>query len=177
MRLRIQGRKLRVSQQLKAYIEKKISKLAHYLPALHEARVELKHEKTRDAAQSQVVEVTLWSNGHILRGEERSSEFESAVDAVLEKLYRQIDHWKGKQQRSRHQPAESAAEMAAAGTVIKRKRFGVRPMSEEDALEQMELLGHSFFLFLNRDTAEVNLVYRREDGHYGVIEPVVEGPK
>ncbi len=177
MRLRIQGRHLRVSQRLKDYIEKKIGKLEHYLPSLDQARVELKREKTRDAAQSQVVEVTLWSNGHILRGEERAADFNAAVDTVMEKLYKQIEHWKGKHHRSRTHPSPAESLETVSGQIVKRKRFVTRAMSEENAIDQMEGLGHSFFLFVNEATDELNLLYRRDDRNYGLIAPRVEPRK
>ncbi|MCL5950801.1 MAG: ribosome-associated translation inhibitor RaiA [Chloroflexi bacterium] len=176
MQLIVSGKNFEVSDRLKDYVEKKVGKLDRYLPTLTEARVELTLENTKNIAQSQVVQVTLRNNGTILRGEERSSDFTAAVDTVLEKLYKQIDRYKGKRQRARtmagHEAVEGAEETEVEGPrVVRTKRFRTTPMSEEEAIEQMELLGHSFFLFFNRDRGALNLVYRRNDGNYGLIEP------
>ncbi len=179
MQLQIQGRNLRVSRQLKTYIEKKIGKLEHYLPTLKQARVELKVEKTRDEAQREVVQVTLFNNGHILRGEERAPEFETAVDIVLEKLYKQIDRYKEKHYHRRAHSSETPAlaTPAETGRIVRRKRITTPPLTEEEAIDQMEWLGHTFFLFAHPDNGAVNLLYRRADGNYGLIEPVVETRK
>ncbi len=176
MKLYIQGRHLRVSPQLKAYVEKKISKLKHFMPALEKARVELRHENTRNAAQSQIVEVTLHNAGHILRGEERSADFTAAVDAVLENLSKQIVRWKEKHYHRRAHPAEAFEPLAspAEPRIVKRKRYAIQTMPEDFALEQIESLGHRFFLFVNDATDELNLLYRRDDGNFGLIEPVLE---
>ncbi len=176
MQLIISGKNLEVSDWLKEYVEKKVGKLDRYLPTLTEARVELALENTRNAAQSQVVQVTLRNNGTILRGEERASDFTAAVDTVMEKLTKQIDRYKGKRQRNRtaaeRETAEAVEEPEELGPrVVRTKRFRTPPMSEDDAIEQMELLGHSFFLFFNRDRGSLNLLYRRNDGNYGLIEP------
>lgn len=176
MQLIVSGKNLEVSDWLKDYVEKKVGKLDRYLPSLTEARVELALENTKNAAQSQVVQVTLRNNGTILRGEERSSDFTAAVDAVLEKLYKQIDRYKGKRQRARalaeRVPAIGMEESQADfPRIVRTKRFRTPPMSEEEAIEQMELLGHNFFLFYDRDRGSLALVYRRNDGNYGLIEP------
>jgi putative sigma-54 modulation protein len=176
MQLIISGKNLEVSDWLKDYVEKKVTKLDRYLPTLTEARVELALEDTKNSAQSQVVQVTLRNNGTILRGEERSSDFTAAVDIVLEKLYKQIDRYKGKRQRNRtageREPAEIPEEtLTAEPRVVRIKRFRTPPISEEDAIEQMELLGHDFYLFFNRERGAINVLYRRNDGNYGLIEP------
>ena len=103
MQLIISGKNLEVSDWLKEYVEKKIGKLDRYLPTLAEARVELTLEKTKNTKKSQVVQVTLRTNGTIMRGEERSSDFTVAVDTVAEKLYKQIERYKGKRNRGRTQ--------------------------------------------------------------------------
>lgn len=174
MELIVSGKNLQVSDWLKGYVEKKIGKLDRYLPTLTEARVELAVENTRNAAQSQVVQVTLRNNGHILRGEERSSDFTAAVDAVTDKLTKQIDRYKTKRQRTRvhgEPEPEPADETEPGPTIVRTKHFRTPPISEEEAIEQMELLGHSFFVFFNRDRGAINVLYRRNDGNYGLIEP------
>jgi putative sigma-54 modulation protein len=177
MQLIINGKNLEVSDWLREYVEKKIGKLDRYLPALTEARVELALEKTRNASQSQVVQVTLRTNGTIMRGEERASDFTVAIDTVAEKLYKQIDRYKGRRARNRAQGEKTPApEMEAAPAVdvprvVRVKRFHTPPMTEEEAIEQMELLGHNFFVFANREHGKINVLYRRNDGDYGLIEP------
>ncbi len=176
MQLIVSGKNLEVSDWLKEYCEKKIGKLDRYLPTLSEARVELGLEKTKDASKSQVVQVTLRNNGTILRGEERSSDFTAAIDAVSEKLTKQIDRYKGKRHRARalsdREPEpEPVEEVEPAPRIVRTKRFRTPPISEEEAIEQMELVGHNFFVFFNRDRGAINVLYRRNDGNYGVIEP------
>ncbi len=174
MQLIVSGKNFEVSDYLKEYVEKKIGKLDRKLPTLTEARVELTLENTKIAAQSQVVQVTLRNNGTILRGEERSSDFAAAVDAVSDKLLKQIERYKTKRQRSRVQgERESLAEQVEPSEpgVVRVKRFRVPPISEEEAIEQMELLGHNFYVFFNRERGMINVLYRRNDGSYGLIEP------
>ncbi len=175
MQLIVSGKNLEVSDWLKGYVEKKIGKLDRYLPTLTEARVELALESTRDAAQSQVVQVTLRNNGHILRGEERSSDFTAAVDAVTDNLTTQIARYKTKRQRARVQgereQPEPVEQVEQGPSIVRTKHFRTPPISEEEAIEQMELLGHSFFVFFNRDRGAINVLYRRNDGNYGLIEP------
>jgi putative sigma-54 modulation protein len=179
MQLIISGKNLEVSDWLKEYVEKKIGKLDRYLPGLTEARVELALENTRNTNQSQVVQVTLRTNGTIMRGEERAADFTVAVDTVTEKLYKQIDRYKGRRARSRTQgekalPMETPpAPTADLPRIVRVKRFRTPPMTEEEAIEQMELLGHNFFVFANREHGNINVLYRRNDGNYGLIEPEV----
>jgi len=179
MKLIVSGKNLEVSEGLKEYVEKKIGKLDRYLPSLTEARVEFALEKTKSAAQREVVQVTLRTNGTLLRGEERASDFGTAVDIVLEKLEKQIERYKGKHYRGRGQSeragtAEVEAEESASPRIVRTKRFRARPMTEEEAIEQMELLGHSFFVFTHRERGTISVLYRRNDGNYGLIEPEKE---
>lgn len=177
MQLIVSGKNVQVSDWLKEYVEKKVGKLDRYLPSLTEARVELALEKTRNVNQSQVVQVTLRTNGTILRGEERSSDFTAAVDSVVDKLHRQIEHYKNKRSRMRSQgepatpPADAATTESSEARIVRQKRFRIAPMTEDEAIEQMELLGHTFFLFAERETGKLNVLYRRNDGNYGLIVP------
>lgn len=173
MKLIVSGKNLEVSDGLKEYVEKKIGRLDRYLPSLTEARVELAVEPTKAATHREVVQVTLRANGTILRGEERSSDLRAAVDVVVEKLEKQIERYKGKRARARpgaeRAPASESSEDETP-RVVRTKRFRILPMSEEDAIEQMELLGHSFFIFMHLDRGTLNVLYRRNDGDYGLIE-------
>jgi putative sigma-54 modulation protein len=149
------------------------------LPGLTEARVEFALEKTKSAAQREVVQVTLRTNGTILRGEERAPDFGTAVDIVLEKLEKQIERYKGKHYRGRAQAgrtttAEAETEDTDSPRIVRTKRFRARPMTEDEAIEQMELLGHSFFVFTHRERGTIHVLYRRNDGNYGLLEPEKE---
>lgn len=179
MQVIIGGKNVQVSKALKTYVEKKIGKLDHYLPSLTEARVEFASEKTKNAEQRQVIHVTLHGNGAVLRAEERSSDMIAAVDAVLEKLYKQIDRYKGKHYHRRGKekrlPIAAVQEMETASPrIVRRKNFQTPPLTEEEAIEQMESLGHNFFVFFNRASGMLNVLYRRNDGNYGLIEPEIK---
>jgi putative sigma-54 modulation protein len=132
----------------------------------------------------QVAQITLRHvRGTILRAEERTTDIFAAVDAVVDKMYRQIERYKGKRRRRGDIQEEelggyeTAVELEesefATGRLVRRKQFSVEPMHEEEAIEQMELLGHDFYVFFNADTEAVNVVYRRRDGDYGLLEPEV----
>lgn len=183
MQLVIQGKNVEVSEWLRKYVEKKAGKLDRFLPKIDEARVELSVESTKSAQDRQVVQMTIRSNGRILRAEEKSADMFASVDAVVEKMYRQIERFKGRRYARRTQGAgEVAAEVPVlpeaeaeaeeeAPRIVRVKRFMLTPMDEEEAVEQMELLGHDFFVFYNSRTHEVNVVYRRHDGNYGLLQP------
>ncbi len=178
----ITGRNLEVTDWIRNYVNKKIGKLSRYLPEAREARVELTREKTRDATARETVQVTIWANGSILRAEERSADLFAAVDAVADKMERQIERFKGKRRRRRQQGTPAAAfpeslrmeeeeETVSGPEIVRVKQFPVSPMSVEEAIDQMELLGHDFFVFYNADANGINVVYRRKDGNYGLLQP------
>ncbi len=179
MQLIVSGKNVQVSDWLKEYVEKKLGKLDRFLPSVTEARVELSLEKTKNVQESQVVQVTLWTNGTILRGEERSSDFTAAVDQVIDKLQKQIERYKSKRTRGRSQSEpepllDQAPALESEPRIVRQKRFRIPPMTEDEAIEQMELLGHNFFLFADRATGKFNVLYRRNDGNYGLIVPETE---
>jgi len=176
MQLMIKGKNMEVSEPLKKYVQKKIGKLDRYLPTIDEVRVELSVEKAKSNQDRQVVQVTMRSNSTILRAEERSADMFAAIDAVRDKLQRQITRYKEKPVRMRERAravAESAALLAQEmpPRIVRIKRFSVTPMNEEEAIEQMELLGHDFFVFFNPSTQSMNVIYRRKDGNYGLLQP------
>ncbi len=180
MQLIINGKNMQVSDMLDGYVRKKIGKLDRYLNDEAEAQVELSEESTKDVQQRQIVQVTIFKNGTIMRGEERAADMPAAIDAVVDKLERQIKRYKekGASKKRRAQALEVANATAPLPAeeprIVRVKRFPVNPISEEQAIDQMELLGHSFFVFLNETNNQVDIVYRREDGNYGLLEPVVE---
>lgn len=173
--------------QLQDYATQRIGRLDRYLPTAREAVVEVRHEQTRSAQQRWVVQVTVNSNGTFLRAEERAAEPRVAVDNAADALRQQLRRHKHKRYRSglaAHQArhAEEIVEATAedeldeeeeliAGKVVRVKRFSIKPMTVEEAVEQMELLSHNFFLFYNADDSRYALLYRRIDGDYGMILP------
>lgn len=190
MQMYIHTRNLELTDWLESYVQKKLGKLDRYLPSIEETRVELTSEPTKNSNHSQVCEVTVRTRGSILRAEERAGDMRDAIDAVVDKMYRQIARYKGKRwNRGRgaaSTPAEEATpllaeeleeEMMEEGEeeprIVRRKRFAISPMNEQEAIEQMELLGHDFFIFYNVDDAAINVVYRRKDGQYGLLQPVM----
>lgn len=177
MEVTIHGKNIELTDWLRSYVEKKIGKLDRYMPDAGEAQVELSEEKTRSAGDRQVAQVTLRVSGTILRAEERSGDIFASVDAVSEKMIRQVRRYKGRRWESRRtQAAETAEAMKDAvedeeGEIVRVKRFALTPMDEEDAIGQMELLGHDFFIFFNLGTEGINVLYRRHDGNYGLLQP------
>lgn len=184
----VTGRNIDVPADLQEYVQKKLGRLDRYLDNILELRVELSAKKAKSAADRQVVQATLVAGGSLLRAEERSSDMYAAVDAVADKLFRQVRRYKDRLHRKGRVRGERPAAMVAEreravaeeylieeeeeGEVLfeRIKRFDLRPMSSIEAVEQMELLGHDFFAFLNADSDEVNVAYRRADGGYGLLE-------
>lgn len=186
MELFIKGKNVEVTDRLRDYVEKKVGKLDRYLPTISEAWVELSTEGAKAAQDRQVCQVTVRSNGTILRAEERSDDMFTSIDTVLNKMYRQIARYKGK--RKNRWRGTSAApeplpveleeeyeyEEEEASRIVRFKRFAMIPMHPDEAVEQMELLGHDFFVFYNADEGQINVLYRRKDGDYGVLQPELE---
>lgn len=177
MEVSIFTRNMEVNPHLREYVEQKVEKLDRYLPLIEEARVDLKVENTRSAAHSQIAQLTVWVPGTILRAEERTGDMFASIDTVLDKMYRQIARYKGKRQNRWHTvveelPVEEPAE-ESGGEIVRVKRFELRPMMPEEAVEQMDLLGHHFYVFLNVEEGAINVVYRRDDGNYGLLQPAL----
>ncbi len=178
MELQITGKNMKLTPAVRHHIERKLGKLNRHLPGIIESKVEVSEEKTKSPRQRFVVQVTIDSSGTLLRGEERGEDLLTAIDKVAAIMTRQLEHHKGKLYekgrgnspvRSKfNEPVETAE---PAQKVVKVKRFTVKPMTLAEAIDQMELLGHDFFLFLNAETEELNLLYRRKDNNYGLIEP------
>jgi putative sigma-54 modulation protein len=156
---------------------------------LTDVRVDLSSQNTRNALQRQSAQITVRDGrGTILRAEERSNDMFASVDAVIDKLYRQIKRYRGKRRDNRRGggqdemvigeplPFEEAEELDVDEeiSIVRRKQFPLRPMLSDEAIEQMELLGHNFFVFFNADEEAVNVVYRRHDGNYGLLQPVLD---
>lgn len=187
MNLQLHGTNFVISDKVRDYVDKKFGKLERYLPDLRDARIEIKQEATKRNRDSHVVQVTLKANGSILRAEERNSSVYTGIDLVAAKLHRQIGRYKEKRVDRRHghhqvpikalamddidEEAELAAIEEETRQIVRTKKFTITSMNEDEAIEQMELLDHSFFVFFNPDTGRVNVLYRRKDGHYGLLDP------
>ncbi len=181
----VQARNIRLTENIKTHVEQRAGKLDHYLPLIEEANVELTHHQSaRSASDRNVAQITARGKGLILRTEERSDEVLTAFDTALDKLHRQIDRYKGKHYHGRgngQTVGEEVAETAPSDEtgplppiIARRKQFRILPMNELEAVEQMNLLGHdNFFIFYNADTSRINVLYRRRDGTYGLIEPEI----
>jgi putative sigma-54 modulation protein len=178
MKLQVIGKSnVEVSETIRAYVEKKVGKLGRYLPTLDEGKVEISQEGTKLPQQRFTVQVTLDSRGVLIRAQEKSKDMRAAVDKVVDVLSKRIERYKGKlYDKGRgvsfaRQGAAIEEESEAPQKVVKTKHFSVKPMPIDEAVNQMELLGHDFFLFVDADTDRLNLLYRRDDRNYGLIEP------
>ncbi len=185
LEVEIYGRNIEVTDRIQDYVNKKVSKLDRYLSGIEEARVDLAYVKSaRSAGDRQVAQLTVRGKGFILRSEERADDIFAALDTAMDKMQRRIERYKGKHYRGRGDgktaaefvmpPLEEDEEdVGEPGPVIaRRKKFLLVPMSEEEAIEQMSLLGHeNFFVFFNANSNAINVLYRRRDGDYGLIEP------
>lgn len=186
MELAIHGHNMEVTTRLQNYVEKKTARLDRYMPNLSSVRVDLTSENTRSALERQIAQITIRDGrGTILRAEERDSDMFAAVDSVVDKLYRQISRYRGKRRRRYRgsnveetylgEPLPLDEEFETVdddeGLIVRSKRFALHPMSAEEALEQMELLGHDFFVFFNAEEDAINVLYRRRDNNYGLLQP------
>jgi len=171
MKIILKGRNIEITQALRDYVDKRVGKLSKYIEELDEAHVTLVVTKERHR-----VEVTIPLNGLILRGEEETADMYSSVDLVIEKLEKQIEKYKTRiNKKAKNQSIREIAikyeEDSEEPEIVRTKRFAFKPMPVEEAIMQMNLLGHNFFVFSNGETEEVNVVYKRKDGNYGLIEP------
>jgi len=171
MNIIVNGRHLEITPALKSYSEEKIGRFSKYISNITEAVVTLSVEKYRHKA-----EVLLKVNGVMIQAESVTGEVYSSIDEVVEKLEKQVMKHKEKLHDYRKGEKRSApaafAETAEKGRIIKHKRFDMKPMAADEAVDQMELLDKDFFVFANQVSGDVNVVYRRKDGNYGLIEPV-----
>lgn len=182
MELIIHGHNLEITSRLNNYVEKKAERLDRYMPNLSNVTIDLSSESTRSAVERYVAQITIRDDrGTILRAEERNSDIFAAIDAVIDKLYRQIERYRGKRKKRMRgtqedidlgEPLPFDEELLESeSSIVRTKRFTLHPMSTEEAVDQMELLGHDFFVFFNAEEESINVVYRRHDGDYGLIQP------
>ena len=174
MKINITGRNIELTDGLKAAVEEKLSKLDKFFNEDTQANVTLSVEKDR-----QKIEVTIPVKGNIIRSEQVSNDMYVSIDLVEEVIANQMKKYRNKIISRQQEPGEFFTEEFISRadddddeiSIIRTKRFGVKPMYPEDACVQMELLGHSFFMFRNAETDEVNVVYKRRGNTYGLIEP------
>ncbi len=186
MEYSIHGQGITISERTREYVEKRTRKLDRYMPDLRDVRVDLSETNARNVTKKYAAQITIRdARGTILRAEERSEDISISIDAVVDKLYRQIRKYRGKQQRNSRAggekfivgdplPIEEAVNLEYEGhtqDIVRRKRFPLSPMSTEEAIDQMELLGHDFFVFFNADEEQTNVIYRRHDDNYGLLQP------
>ena len=192
MDLKIYAKNLEMNALARGYIQKKFQRLERHLNTISDAKLEVSRMSSRSQNDRVVAQMTLTASDHTLRGQENGPNLFAAIDSVTDVMDRQIQKYKGRVYRSskaKKSARTDAAREGAALTAIEPeeepqdgvppdsesglriKRFPMKPMTVEDAILEMELLGHSFFLFYNADTSEYNVVYRRQAGDYGVIEP------
>ena len=179
MRLQVKGKNVDVTDSLKDYALQKLGKLEKHLNDAARLELELQVEKNPSISQNQVAEATVWTKGPVLRARESSTDMKASIDQLVEKLERQARRYRDKRRRgpgrgNHDQGVEGIPVPSEEGLVIvKTKQFAIKPMTPEEAVLQLELIGHDFFVFQNADTNDVNVVYRRRDGNYGLIEPRV----
>ena len=188
MELHIQGRNVEINDQVRNHVQQKLGQLGRHLPGLSRVTVELASESTRAQSDRVVAQVTLAVSGSVLRAEQRGSSTKTAINSVAEVLARRIERYKSRAYHSerakktpplRSQEAEAVAqgpdplesEGLAGGDLVKIKRFNMKPMTVEEAAFQMQLLGHRFFMFLDSESDRYNVLYLRDDGNFGLIQP------
>lgn len=180
----VQGRHVEVAPDLRRYVERKLGRLRRHFDQITQAQVVLSHGRS-SRGQGYRAEVTIWGDGVVLRGEQASTDVRASVDGVVDKLEKQVARVRSRLIRKRRidaartkQRRRAASEAALRGSptelppeVVRTKRFALKPMTVEEAMMQLELLGHDFFVFRRMETGEVNVLYRRRAGDYGLIAP------
>ena len=184
MRTIVKGKNLEVPDAVRQYAERKMRRLERFLDDRTDAILEISVEHHKSTDDSRIAEVTLVIDGQALRGRADAVTYEAAIDEVVDKVERRaVDHREKPRNRARGPEEKGILSRIADGTadgdrerrVVKTKRFAIEPMFEEDAIVEMESLGHAFFVFVNAESERVNVLYRRRDGDFGLIEPVVGG--
>ncbi|MEE4194036.1 MAG: ribosome-associated translation inhibitor RaiA [Anaerolineae bacterium] len=183
----IYTRNMNLRETTEEYVNKKVGKFIRHLPIIDEIRVDLSHDKNaREANDRNSAQITIMGKKLLLRVEERSSDLLAAIDLAVAKMDRQIHRYKGKNWNKKQHggsvlpdefidlPDFDADEEEEEPEIVRRKKFSLYPMDELEALEQMKMLGHeNFFIFYNANTSNVNVLYKRRDGTFGLIEPEV----
>ena len=184
MDIAVKGRNISLTDALERYAWEKVKKVSRFFDdekSVSRAEVELIHERNPSVADSEVADTTLFINGAVLKAREASGDMYASIDRMSDKLERQVRRYRGRQidrwhgQLKGHNPAPQNSmpydEDDIGAKIVRTKQFQMKPMSAEEAVLQMELLDHDFFVFTSADTGDINVVYRRRDGDYGLIEP------
>jgi len=186
MDVMVKGRNISVTEALERYATGKVERIAKFFDdgrSVSRVEVELIHERNSSNPEPEVADATLFINGTVLKAREASADMYASIDRMSDKLERQVRRYRGRQidrwhgQRERHALEEAGPVIVEEeaedieSRIVRTKQFQMKPMSPEEAALQMELLDHAFFVFTSADTGEINVVYRRRDGNYGLIEP------
>ncbi len=201
MNVTIRGNNVNVNESVQDYTQKKLSKLSRYLPNIAEIHVELGLQRSKRGEDMSIAQITLrHERGAILRAEEKrpgtdSEAYKATINLAVDKMYRQIDRFKGRRSDKKRKGGRYAAtveelnlaedipqgeyldlvdeynEYTDETEIVRRKQIDLNAMNEQEAISQMELLGHSFFMFMNGESGEINVLYRRSGGGYGVLVP------
>jgi ribosome hibernation promoting factor len=184
MDILVKGRNLGVTKALERYAREKVERVARFFDderTSSRAEVELIHERNRAISEPEVAEATLFINGSVLKASEASEDMYASIDRMSDKLERQvkrfrgrqIDRWQGqlKNRPGAAKPFVVEEEEELEARIVRTKQFLMKPMDAEEAVLQLELLDHDFYVFTSADTGDINVVYRRRDGNYGLIEP------
>lgn len=191
MKVVIEGKNIELTKALKDYVNEKLVRLQHHYDLIikgHEVKVKLSVLKNPRITKNNITEVTIFLDGKVIRSEEVSEDMYASIDLVVDKLDRQIQKYKSKvyrsyQHKERPLPSPELAgilltndnnnKLVKEGKIIKSKKFNIHSMTPEDASLQLDLISHDFYVFLNSKTKQTNVIYKRKDGDYGLIEPVL----
>ncbi len=188
MKLVIQGKNIEVTDAIREYVHQKIEKaVSHFSNITTEVDVHLSVARNQRINAKQLAEVTIYANGTVIRAQESSESLYASIDLVADKIARQLRKYKEKRQSKKHHAVKTSAvvdpeavvsenpigdrEPELPGRVVRNKYFAMPPMSPEEALEQLELVDHDFFMFRNAETGEINVIYERNHGGFGLIQP------
>jgi putative sigma-54 modulation protein len=188
MDILVKGRNIPVTEALERYAWEKVQRVARFFDderSASRAEIELIHERNPSIPEAEVAEATLFINGSVLKAKEASEDMYASIDRMSDKLERQVKRFRGRQidrwqGQMKNAPAEAPdaeqpfiveEEEEIETRIVRSKQFQMKPMSPEEAVLQLELLDHDFYVFTSADTGDINVVYRRRDGNYGLIEP------
>ena len=184
MRTIVKGKNTEIPDRVREYAERKLRRIDRLLDDQTDATVELWSEHHKSDSDSHLAEVTLVVHGQVLRNRASGTTYEAAIDEVVDKVERRaVDHREKPRLRARPEEEKQILRRIADGSpgpvrerrIVKTKRFAIEPMFEEDAVSRMEELGHRFFVFVSAETEQVAILYKRDDGDFGLIEPVIGG--
>lgn len=181
MNIQVLLKNLNSEEDISSYAEKKISKLYKHLSNINSIKIELSQVKSKSKRSAYAAQVTVNANGFLIRGEQKADEIKAAIDAVSDTMERQVEKFKSKYEINKAREAQSIRNPIVTqeklefdeydSNIVRSKHFVIKPMTVEQAVDQMEFLGHKFFLFVNAEDDIISVVYTRDDGKYGLIQP------